>query len=229
MSVIADLIRAGVDPDLIQRVHDEAMDAVMRASELGLERLDVGLDTRSPAAIRQERYRRNKASQNVTNHNENVTRYAPPPPDKKNPPHPLKELTLTPLPPTSLRSVGPKPKTTKNRSQISEDEQPVEADLDFARKAGMESRRIGEEWAQFRDHHCKLGSLMADWRAAWRTWVRNCGKYTPRLAFSSGPDPPAKPRTPAERRESMLGWWQQNGMTRAQAEEKWERMPALHG
>ena len=78
-------------------------------------------------------------------------------------------------------------KKPKNpRTQIGEDEQPVEADLEFARKTGMDSRRIREEWEQFRDHHRQRGNAMADWRAAWRTWVRNCHKFAARAAPSHG-------------------------------------------
>ena len=78
-------------------------------------------------------------------------------------------------------------KKPKNpRTQIGEDEQPVEADLEFARKTGMDSRRIREEWDQFRDHHRQRGNAMADWRAAWRTWVRNFHKFAARAAPSHG-------------------------------------------
>jgi hypothetical protein len=108
---------------------------------------------------------------------------------------PIDNITLTPLPLpssskpiTSLCSVigadagareEEKPRQ-KRKTSISETEQPVEADLDFARKAGMESRQIREEWQQFRDHHRMKGNLMLDWRAAWRTWVRNAIRYVAR-------------------------------------------------
>jgi uncharacterized protein YdaU (DUF1376 family) len=36
---------------------------------------------------------------------------------------------------------------------------------------------VDEECAKFRDHHVSNGNTMADWPAAWRTWVRNALKF----------------------------------------------------
>lgn len=41
---------------------------------------------------------------------------------------------------------------------------------------------IDDEADQFRDHHAKLGSAMANWDAAWRTWYRN----TPKMRHQNG-------------------------------------------
>jgi hypothetical protein len=217
-------------------IKPEVLDALVAAGATAEMIAAAVKADRSSGAIRQERYRRNKS---VTERNRASPCVTERNGDAKGAPEvsPNESINSNPLPTPSnpslqeLRSSreGAAARKTKIRSQISEDEQPVEADLEFARKAGMDSRRIDEEWAQFRDHHRKVGALFADWRAAWRTWVRNCGKFAPRLAFTNGHDPPAKPRTAADRRESMLGWWQENGLTRAQAEEKWEKMPSLHG
>jgi uncharacterized protein YdaU (DUF1376 family) len=38
---------------------------------------------------------------------------------------------------------------------------------------------VDETFCNFRDHHLKLGSVMADWGAAWRTWIQNCLKGYP--------------------------------------------------
>lgn len=38
--------------------------------------------------------------------------------------------------------------------------------------------RLADQVAQFRDHHLKNGSLMADWDAAWRTWYRKALEFT---------------------------------------------------
>lgn len=75
---------------------------------------------------------------------------------------------------------APKPKRASPKTSLAEDAQPGEADAEFARQAGMDSRQFREEWQQFRDHHLKNGNRMADWPAAWRTWVRNAGKFQPR-------------------------------------------------
>ena len=32
---------------------------------------------------------------------------------------------------------------------------------------------VDREFAAFVDYHRSRGNLMADWKAAWRTWVRN--------------------------------------------------------
>lgn len=39
------------------------------------------------------------------------------------------------------------------------------------------------EAAQFADHHRARGSTMKDWTAAWRTWMRNAGKWQPKPAL----------------------------------------------
>jgi uncharacterized protein YdaU (DUF1376 family) len=42
------------------------------------------------------------------------------------------------------------------------------------------STRAQEIVAEFRDHHTAHGKTMRDWRAAWRTWVRNAIKFDAR-------------------------------------------------
>ena len=42
-----------------------------------------------------------------------------------------------------------------------------------------------EMFCNFRDHHLKLGSTMADWGAAWRTWVQNVTKGMPYVRRST--------------------------------------------
>jgi hypothetical protein len=66
-------------------------------------------------------------------------------------------------------------KKTKLRSPISENAQPESADKIFYMDHGC--GQMDEDWAQFCDHHRSRGTLMLDWRAAWRTWVRNIGKF----------------------------------------------------
>jgi hypothetical protein len=61
----------------------------------------------------------------------------------------------------------------KIKTEIADGSQPDAADLAFAADAGMDSRQVLDEWAKFRDHHLKNGSTFADWKAAWRGWVRN--------------------------------------------------------
>ena len=81
-----------------------------------------------------------------------------------------------------LAPSAPKAKRSSPKTKIAEDEQPVDSDLEFARSAGMESRQVREEWEKFRDFHRGKGNVMADWRAAWRTWVRNLEKFSARAS-----------------------------------------------
>lgn len=43
----------------------------------------------------------------------------------------------------------------------------------WARKEGLNDREIQEQSDQFRDHHTAKGTMMKDWNAAFRTWIRN--------------------------------------------------------
>ena len=92
----------------------------------------------------------------------------------------------------------PKIKTARRKARrpIASDEQPNEQDCAVAAHLPRETFR--REWQQFRDHHIAKGSLMADWQAAWRTWVGNIG------LFSRGP--PTQDRKPsfAERMEAFV-------------------------
>ncbi len=85
----------------------------------------------------------------------------------------------TPVNTTSLCSVDgpaqtPKPekqKRAKAKTAIAENAQPTETDKKKAEESGMTTATFRHEWQKFRDHHLKLASQMADWQAAWRTWV----------------------------------------------------------
>jgi len=75
----------------------------------------------------------------------------------------------------------------KPRTSISEDQQPAERDCEAAKEAGLSGAAFREEWRKFRDYHRAKGSLMADWSAAWRTWLRNV------KAFQARPPPRQRP------------------------------------
>jgi uncharacterized protein YdaU (DUF1376 family) len=74
----------------------------------------------------------------------------------------------------------------KPRSQIPEDAQPAPRDIQAAEDAGLTSAAFRAEWDRFRNYHRAKGSLMADWSAAWRTWLGNVGRFAP----SPGRGPP---------------------------------------
>jgi hypothetical protein len=77
---------------------------------------------------------------------------------------------------TVLRTVS-----KKARSQIGDwipSLKEQEAAANYWQSKGRPDISLSEQVDQFRDHHLKLGSLMADWPAAWRTWYRNAPKMT---------------------------------------------------
>lgn len=41
----------------------------------------------------------------------------------------------------------------------------------------------------FKDYHLAHGSLMADWEAAFRTWLRNCGRFNKQQPPKPQPEP----------------------------------------
>ena len=74
-------------------------------------------------------------------------------------------------------AASPKPKRAKPKSKISEDAQPTDRDRQVAFDAGLHGQDFRTEWIRFRDYHISRGSLMADWQAAWRTWVSNHNRF----------------------------------------------------
>lgn len=74
----------------------------------------------------------------------------------------------------------------KPRTQIAEDAQPSEKDRAAAAEAGLSAEQFRTEWRRFRDHHRAKGSLMADWSAAWRTWLGNIAEFQRQPRASPG-------------------------------------------
>jgi hypothetical protein len=123
-------------------------------------------------------------------------------------------ITLTSLPPktpTSLRSVGARAVRVKARSQIAANEPPDETQRRDATEHGLSASDFRDQWGKFRDHHRAKGSLMADWHAAWRTWLRGIGQFQPRAG-------PAIP--PQNNRNVYVGLEAQKRM----AEEYYDRL-----
>jgi hypothetical protein len=116
----------------------------------------------SKNVARQRRYRERHC---------NVTRDVTTPSPKEIPPTPPPEITPTPEKQKPLVFA----KKTKTRTSIAEDARPSPEDQIFYMEHG--SGQFDEDWAQFLDYHRSRGNLMLDWRAAWRTWVRNAAKF----------------------------------------------------
>ena len=130
---------------------------------------EESIDTRSTGAKRQARYRAKR--------NESVTSVTPKGvPDGSN-----DSITLT-----SLTSPKPNTKRARARTSISEEAQPSERQSADASSAGLGRGAFREQWGKFRDHHRAKGSLMADWDAAWRTWLGNRGQFQPRAGPPRG-------------------------------------------
>lgn len=66
-----------------------------------------------------------------------------------------------------------KPKRTAARSRMPDNFELSPEMYDEAGQSGFGDEKIGEMFRCFCDHHRAKGNLMADWRAAWRTWIRN--------------------------------------------------------
>ena len=92
---------------------------------------------------------------------------------------PVNESVIEPL------VESPKPKKPKRASGVPEEFLVDQRMLDW-----LESNQITTDWRtetnNFLDHHRAKGSSMADWVAAWRTWMRNSMKFA-----NARPMPPA--------------------------------------
>jgi hypothetical protein len=80
--------------------------------------------------------------------------------------------------PPDLLGDGPKPPAkkaprSKPRTRLDPEFQLIDADRQYARDRGWNDRVIDAQVEKFKNHHIGKGNTMADWRAAWRTWVGN--------------------------------------------------------
>lgn len=64
--------------------------------------------------------------------------------------------------------------TIAKRQRLSEEWLPSADERDFGEANGAD---VDGEADSFRDYHLARGSLMADWSAAWRTWIRTSVRY----------------------------------------------------
>ncbi len=97
------------------------------------------------------------------------------------------DMVPSPPPPkiTNQTPSTPSSKTTaraKRRTALAEDAQPSAVDGREALAAGLSAEEFRSEWRGFRDFHRSKGNTMADWPAAWRTWLRNRKRFAPSRA-----------------------------------------------
>lgn len=183
MSAIAELIRAGVDPDLIARVVEEMVETARAGAPAKTARQERN------ARYYQTRKERLKASETTetvliktdktpddASRAENITTRAPalfPVGLSNDNPSINSPLVVPPDPETAPRKAS----RAKPRTQIAEDQLPEKHDAEYATAAGMSRAETSAEWLRFRDYHRSKGSVMADWSAAWRTWVGNRERF----------------------------------------------------
>ena len=87
-------------------------------------------------------------------------------------------MIINSTPPLSPES--PPAKTAsraKIRSSIGESAMPNERNIADAQAKGLDRAAITIQWPKFLDYHRSRGNLMADWDAAWRTWLGNISQF----------------------------------------------------
>lgn len=160
-SLIDRLVMAGLDPV-------EAAEIVTRAAIAGIAEA-----SRSSGAVRQERYRRNKASQTVTG---DASDDGASPPRQESPRTPKE---TQPTLPTTHKENPPKGGQKKAARLPSDWLLPDGWALD-AIEAGLPANHIDLEAAKMRDWSLssKNGAKL-DWRAVWRNWCREAAARLP--------------------------------------------------
>lgn len=76
--------------------------------------------------------------------------------------------------PDSLNRERALPRRTSRRTQIDKDFYPNDAGLQECNRLGL---NLGEEIGKFMNYHLANGSVMADWQAAWRTWISKASEF----------------------------------------------------
>jgi hypothetical protein len=166
--LIADLVRAGVDPELVGRVAEALANASQPVTPL-----------RSSAAERQARYRERKAEKlqyaDEATHQETVTRYVTTVTSdafvtlKEIPPTPPKENNIYNIP------LAREASTKSKGSRIPNNFQPEPKLLELAVGLGFSEPELTDQLERFRDWaNSATGQvgLKRDWQAAFRNWIK---------------------------------------------------------
>jgi hypothetical protein len=188
---------------------------------------------RTAGAIRQERYRRNKASL-VTDVTVSDTPSFPLVPPALSPEPPFSPPYNPPTNP-SLRSVErvAAPRTAKadgkgRGSRLAPDWQPSPDDRKAALAEGMPEAQVDREANKFRDYwtgRAGANGVKLDWSATWRNWVRRACEdrgWTPDaqpMARAGPPQPPA-PNLPTDA-ELRAKWAAALAIPEPTDEERW--------
>ena len=73
-----------------------------------------------------------------------------------------------------------KTQADKRKTKLPQDFCLAETLVAYAKQHGINGDSVREVFDHFCDHHRAKGSLMLDWTAAWRTWVRNEARFRAR-------------------------------------------------
>lgn len=157
--LIADMVRAGVDPDLIGRA------AAALAEREPVQIID------EQAARRRAKDRERKRLRNSAESAEGG--------DKKE--------AVSPRPPSEEKILPPSPpkggSSPKRGSRLPVDWVLPDEWRAFATEQGLAEADVDLEAAKFMDHfHARAGpnGVKLDWFATWRNWIRNAEKYQPK-------------------------------------------------
>jgi hypothetical protein len=170
MTIISDLLHAGVAPDLVARVADAIEAARSEGVDMSLRAM------RSEGAERQARYRERK--RNVTSDVKSdvisdVTSDATP--SRARAFTLGEEVDITPL--GSLRSPTlPKGSNTPKGNRLPDEWQAGEAELAFGRNLGLSDAQIRDEQGQFKDFWRGIPGQRGrklDWEATFRNRLRD--------------------------------------------------------
>jgi len=148
-SLIADLIRAGVDPDLVARVSNAIASNYVVIRENPADNPRTSADEKRRAYDRERQRIRRMSADN---------------------PRTSAESAKTPLTIEDLN----KKERKRTGERISADWKPSDADFSFARSKGMPQTRVDLEAEKFRNYWvAKTGTAATklDWPATWRNWV----------------------------------------------------------
>ena len=117
------------------------------------------------------------------------------------------------MPPTPTPTPTPTPNTAKAVGASRRKPQVAMPD-DFAPNETGTSLAVAKhidveaELRKFRDYHAAKGSVMADWQAAWRTWVGNARPGTPGPNIANGPKRGTDEYAALHK---SAGWWREAG------------------
>jgi hypothetical protein len=160
-----------IDGECVTAIREAMQGKTLEGHKLsGWEKRQPEREDQSKERVRRFRERQAElAKRNVTQCNADVTQCDAPDTDTDTDTDNNLSVIKTASPPKTRRA--------KIRSQIAEDAQPTASDTSAAEAAGLTSAAFREQWSKFRNYHRAKGSLMADWQAAWRTWLGNMAEF----------------------------------------------------